>query len=183
MTVELPERLTVAACIGCGARSRAGECDGGCDDVPLDIVDAGPVDALAEHLAALERRVRALRSLARTGDVSLDTLRDAARDALRIAVPPREPDAPVYEAWGCPRCGRIDAPQPCIGVCIRRPVLTADAAEYRRLARAADELAGEERELVRPARMLANVRARPGHEQATADALRRQLASITRARA
>ena len=176
MMVELPRRVTVAACIGCGARSRPGECPDGCSDVPLDIVDAGPVDALADHVKALTARVRALRSVIRAPDSPLDALRDRARAALLLAVPPREHDVRIYEAWGCPRCGRIDAPQPCIGVCIRRPVLTADAADYRRLVHAADELAREESDLVRIVRTVANVRPRPGHEKATATALRRMLA-------
>jgi hypothetical protein len=178
MTGELGGRLTVAACIGCGARSRPGECDDGCSDVPLDIVDAGPVDALAEHVKALEARVDALRYLARAAEAPLDVLRDTAKTALRLTVPPRGEEAHVYQAWGCPRCGRIDAPQPCIGVCMRRPVWTADAAEYRRLARAAEDLADEEHDLAAVARMVANVRSRPGHEEATTAALRRTIAGV-----
>jgi len=120
--------------------------------VPLDIVDSGPVDALAEHVKALEVRVHALRSLTCAGDAPLDDLRDAARAALRIAVPPREHDVRIQQAWGCPHCGRIDAPQPCIGVCMRRPLRVADATEYRRLAQAADALGRQERDLVHLAR-------------------------------
>jgi hypothetical protein len=176
MTAELTGRLTVAACIGCGARSRPGECSDECFDVPLDIVDAGPLDALAAHVAALTFRVRELRALTRYGDAPLSALRERARAALRLTVPAREQDVPIYEAWGCPACGRIDAPQPCIGVCIRRPVLMAGAGDFRPPARAADELAAEEGNLALIARKIANVRPRPGYEHATADALRELLA-------
>ena len=96
MPAELAGRLTVAACIGCGARSRFGECADGCADVPLDIVDAGPVDALAEHVKALESRVRELRALTRAAYESFEVLRDRARAALRVAVPPRGDDVTIH---------------------------------------------------------------------------------------
>ena len=87
-------------------------------------------------------------------------------------MPPRDAAPPIVEAWGCPDCGRIDAPRPCLGVCERRPLLMADAGEYRRLARAADELRAEVDELASRARLIANVKARPGHEETTMAALR-----------
>src|SRR4051794_41336589 len=59
----LTGHLTVATCIGCGARSRGGECPDGCADVALDLVDLA--DA-AERAEALEARVAALRELALT---------------------------------------------------------------------------------------------------------------------
>jgi hypothetical protein len=123
----------------------------------------------------LRRRVEALRALGDDPEVPLAELRERAREALRAVVPPRDSDVRIVEAWGCPRCGRIDALQPCLGVCVRLPLLMADATEYRRLAVVADELAGEERTLARGARLIANVRPRPGHEQITDAALRALL--------
>jgi hypothetical protein len=151
-TASLAERLTVAACIGCGARSRTGACAEGCADVPLDLVDAGDVDALAAHVRGLQRRVRALRALGEAAGAPPHELRERARAALRLSVPPRDA-TPIVEAWGCPDCGRIDAPRPCLGVCERRPLLMADAGEYRRLAREADELRAEVDELASRARL------------------------------
>jgi hypothetical protein len=176
-TASLAERLTVAACIGCGARSRAGACAEGCADVPLDLVDAGDVDALATHVRGLERRVRALRALGDAANAPPHELRERARAALRLPVPPRDAATPIVEAWGCPDCGRIDAPRPCLGVCERRPLLMADASEYRCLAVVADELADEERRRLRGARLIASVRARPGYEHTTDAALRALLTS------
>ena len=175
-TAELPGRLTVQACIACGTRFRGGECADGCTDVALELVDAGPVDELAAHVDGLRRRVEALRALGEDPGAALPELRERARLALRIAVPPRDPDVRIVEAWGCPRCGRIDALQPCLGVCVRLPLAMADAGEYRRLAVVADELAGEERRLARAARLVATVRARAGYEQTTDAALRALLA-------
>lgn len=172
-------RFEVAACIACGTRFRDGECPDGCADVPLRLVDAGPVDELAAHVEALRGRVGALRELDR--DAPLSVLRERARAALRTPVPPRDRDVELVDAWGCPECGRIDALRPCLGLCFRRPLLMTDASEYLRLAETADALAGEERELARAARMLANVKARPGHEEITARALRALLAPTTAA--
>lgn len=177
MTAELRERVVVSACIACGTRFRDGDCPGGCTDVPLELVDAGPVDELAAHVGGLRRRVEGLRALAEEPALPAEALREHARAALRAAVPPRDRDVRVVEAWGCPACGRIDALQPCLGVCLRRPLLMADAGEYRRLATVADALAEEDRGLTRAALLIANVRARAGHEQSTDAALRALIAT------
>jgi prolyl-tRNA editing enzyme YbaK/EbsC (Cys-tRNA(Pro) deacylase) len=174
-TAELPGRITVQACIACGTRFRGGECDDGCADVALELVDAGPVDELAAHVDGLRRRVEALRALRAGSDAPLPELRERARAALHIAVPPRDPDVRIVEAWGCPKCARVDALQPCLGVCVRLPLEMDDAGEYRRLAAVADELAGEERSLARAARLVVNVRPRSGYEQTTDAALRALL--------
>ena len=36
----------------------------------------------------------------------------------------------IVEAWRCIGCGRIEAPQPCIGVCEDRKVRLVDAADH-----------------------------------------------------
>lgn len=166
----LTGHLTVATCIGCGARSRGGECPDGCADVALDLVDLDGLADAAERVETLEARVAAL------GELALVVAADApfvwaevcerARAAIRLPVPP-EPDVAVIEAWGCPRCGRIDAPQPCLGVCVRRPGAVADASEYRRFAAQSERLAAEDRALTGLARLLATVTPRPGHEEST----------------
>jgi hypothetical protein len=38
--------------------------------------------------------------------------------------------APEFPAWQCIGCGRIDGPQPCIGVCQDRKVSFVYAADY-----------------------------------------------------
>jgi hypothetical protein len=37
-----------------------------------------------------------------------------------------------YPAWQCVGCGRIDGPQPCVGICRDRKVELVDAAELDR---------------------------------------------------
>ena len=175
MTARLGARLEVATCIACGARTRVGDCPGGCSDVPLDIVDAAEVDALAERVDALEARSRAfqalLASLPAGRGVSWEALRQAARAALRLPLPEWRPEPVIVQAWGCPDCGRIDAPQPCLDVCIRRPVLMTDAADYRELASALVEIEQREHNLRSLAELVVHVRPRPGFEQRTRDVL------------
>ena len=174
MTETLVGHLTVATCIGCGARSRAAECPEGCSDVPLDLVDAGDLQALSAATEAREVRIVALRELAHTlaagAPVSWTALRDRARAALRLPAPDM-PDIEVIQAWGCPRCGRIDAPQPCLGICVRRPGTVADVREYRQLAPRAATVAAADKALTRLARLLLTVTPRPGREDATLAAL------------
>jgi hypothetical protein len=171
----LSGHLTVATCIGCGARSRGGECPDGCADVALDLVDVADLVDAAERVEALEARAAALGELvlivAADAPFVWAEVRERARAAIRLPVPP-EPDVAMIEAWGCPRCGRIDAPQPCLGVCVRRPRAVADVSEYRRFAARSEQLAAEDRTLTGLARLLATVTPRPGQEESTVLAVR-----------
>ena len=111
MTETLTSHLTVATCIGCGRRNRAGECPQGCPDVPLDLVDDAALQALAAATEARAIRIAPLQELAETvaagAAVGWPALQDRARAALRLPAP-NLPDIEIIQAWGCPRCGRID---------------------------------------------------------------------------
>jgi hypothetical protein len=176
MSATLGQPLAVATCIACGARSRAGECAEGCSDVPLDLVDVSDLELLAARLEALQARIAALRAVvvAIAGAVapaSWTAVRERARAALRLPVP--DPEAPkIVEAWGCPNCGRIDAPQPCLGVCVRHPVLMADARECHELLARVEEAMKTDRALSTIVRLAAHVRPQPGREDRTWTALR-----------
>jgi hypothetical protein len=172
MNREVPERLgrvDVATCIACGARTRLGTCEHGCDDRPLDIVEGAAVDSEVERAAALDRRVVALRGVLDdfASHGAWEESRAHAREALAIAVGPAPARPEVVPAWGCPECGRVDAPQPCLDVCIRRPVEMTDAAEYDEVAARTRELDDLDRRLSGVARMIAHVRARPGGAETT----------------
>ena len=39
-------------------------------------------------------------------------------------------EAPVFDVWRCIGCGRIEAPQPCIGVCEDRKVRMVEFSDY-----------------------------------------------------
>jgi hypothetical protein len=166
----------VATCIACGARSRAGDCEGGCTDVPLDLVAAADVDGRAARVAALNARSEALQAVLESATAQAEpdweALRRAAHDALSLPVPPAPAKAEVVAAWGCPECGRVDAPQPCLDVCIRRPVLMTDVAEYRALEPLAAATEARERHLAAGARLLAHVTPRSDQAASTHDWLR-----------
>lgn len=173
--MTLTRHLPVATCIGCGARSHEGQCDDGCTDLPLDLVDVDDLVAIATRAEALEDRVATLRetvcALADDAPTDWTALKERARAAVQIAVP-EAPEPDVIEGWGCPQCGRVDAPQPCLGICVRRPGLVADVAEYREYAEHAQRMAEIDRTLMAFAHVVAGVRPRPGREQQTLESLR-----------
>lgn len=171
MAARLGRHVAVQTCIACGARTRLGDCESGCSEVALDLIEAAELAPLQERLDALERRNAALRSVldafARDPEGAWDSAREAGRDALRLHVPD-PPRAPVVvAAWGCPDCGRVDAPQPCLDVCIRRPVEMADAAEYEELVARVSAAEEAERQLADVVGLIVHVRPRAGERAAT----------------
>jgi hypothetical protein len=172
LNIDIPNRTNPAL-----ARSHSAECPEGCPDLPLDLVDMDDLVAIATRAEALSDRVAALReimlTLADAGELDWPTLQARARDTLRLTVP-TEPEVGIIAAWGCPHCGRIDAPQPCLGICVRRPGLVADAVEYREFSRQADQLTAEEGPLMAVARLIAWVRPHPGPDAQTVESLRRR---------
>jgi hypothetical protein len=165
--------IEVPTCVACGARFRAGECADGCDDRPIDLVSVADARAAERAAQLAEQRASALRAVvARAHDEPLgDELRETARAALRMTVAP--PLAPaIVEAWGCLECGRVDAPQPCLGLCTRTPQAMVQADGHR-LVLADVETANAEAEALEPVvRQVAWATARPGREPATERALR-----------
>lgn len=65
--------------------------------------------------------------------------------------------APVdrFDVWQCIGCGKIEGPQPCIGVCRDRRAQMIDAADY-------DALAAEAEALRAVVRQIATITPRPG---------------------
>ena len=153
-------RLTIPACIGCGAMRQDEGCAGACSERKLELVTGADYDQLAAAAAACRARIRELREVA--GELAqaepepeqwraaYEALQRSARSALRRSGPAPDgqddplPPAPAVTVWRCPDCGGVDAPQPCIGVCIWRPAAWVDAASHESLRlRAAADLATE----------------------------------------
>jgi hypothetical protein len=121
-------------------------CPVDCAERRTELVNAGDYDRMAATATACRARVRGLRAvveeLARTTppdgewQAAYQALQQSARSALRHFSPPRgSPDDPFPAAqtvivWRCPDCGGVDAPQPCIGVCIWHLAQWVDAAVY-----------------------------------------------------
>ena len=65
MNTTLTRHLSVATCIGCGARSHSADCPDGCTDLPLDLVDVDALVAIATRAEALDDRIATLREVVR----------------------------------------------------------------------------------------------------------------------
>ncbi len=134
---SLPDCLTLWFCIGCGAMGNAEPCQGACNFRRLEIVSAAEFADGLEQLALVQSEVASW-----TGVVQLFAilpadgddwesrycaLQDRANAALKSAkaavelVPtPAELTDARAEVWRCTTCGQVEAPQECLGICIRR---------------------------------------------------------------
>jgi hypothetical protein len=144
--VTLPDRVTVLTCIGCGAMGREERCERGCSERKLPLVRAADYDELLAAAGAARTRAARLVSVVRSfaeaeaapedSREALSRMRDSARRALHDAGPgePRtdwaSPDAVI--GWWCERCGNVDMPQPCLGVCVWRSADWVNLALYER---------------------------------------------------
>ena len=150
--VTLPDRVTVLTCIGCGAMGRDERCDGDCSEHKLLLVTAADYDELlgAAHAARIRaaRMVPVVRRFAEADAQPHDPrdallrMRESARRALRDGGRGEDrtdwasPD--TVTGWWCARCGNVDMPQPCIGVCVWRPADWVNHALYDHQLRLAE---------------------------------------------
>ena len=145
--VEPSCRLSIPGCIGCGAMRQYESCEGACSERRLELVSGGDYDELTAAAAACRVRIEGLWAvvgeLARTepspGEwrVAYAALQQSARSVLRRSGPAaggRDDEllspAKTVIVWRCQDCGGIDAPQPCIDVCIWGPADWVDAISY-----------------------------------------------------
>jgi len=164
--------VTVLRCIGCGMIETPQPCVGTCIDRRLDLVDGAehtPAMAAVSALeAALAQRRTLLARLARSAD--WEALRAPARAALRLHSPVTP--GTIVTTWACDSCGRIEAPQPCIGVCVRPETPMVDAAEHRATIETARALERALERLAPVLRQVAWVRPDPSARERTGRALR-----------
>jgi hypothetical protein len=129
------EPISFLSCVGCGALEAPAECTNQCDDHRMHIVRGAEhapwvaaaaareaqIGPLTEAVAALARAEPAVGGAgAGAGERAYGELQRRARAALRAAPDAGDPPAAeAVEAWHCTACGRIEAPQPCLGVCLR----------------------------------------------------------------
>ena len=133
-------------------------CPEDCSERRIELVNGADYDKLAAAAAACRDRIRGLRAVAEElaraepahGEwkAAYEALQQSARSALRRFRPgPESRDdpfspVPTVVVWRCPDCGGVDAPQPCIGVCIgarpcglMRPVMNWSAPGLPPIAR------------------------------------------------
>jgi hypothetical protein len=176
--MQAPERLTVPTCIGCGAMGQFGTCDTGCSEQKLELVRAAVQDSLAVLGSSADARAEALGRVVEelawhqpTGgdsEAAYRAVQDRARSALRRysgadeeEVELQEPAEPAT-TWWCAECGGIDAPQPCLGICIWRPVEWVNRAVYEQQRERVLAARATELRMSRLLRRLASVTPRHG---------------------
>jgi hypothetical protein len=139
-------RLTVPTCVGCGAMGEFGTCVTGCREQRLELVRGAAYDEIVAARRRLEAHSDALRAVIDVfvhekpddGDYerAYRAAQQRARSVLREHPPDPAADAVTDEpteaatAWWCPECNAIDAPQPCLGICVWRPVEWMERGRY-----------------------------------------------------
>jgi hypothetical protein len=170
--------LTVPTCIGCGAMGTFGTCEGSCREQRRDLVRAAAAEYVSGMASDAHVRAGALRAVAEQlasvqpalgeWEAAYRVLQERARVALRQYPRPDSDDSALEEpaavatTWWCPECGGIDAPQPCLGICIWRPIdwVDKDVYEQERERALAEDRA--ERRLRRLLRRIVSVTPRSG---------------------
>jgi len=145
--VKPPRRLSIPGCIGCGAMRKYESCEGACRERRLELVRGSDYDKLTAVAAACRVRIEGFRDLlgelARTEPgpgqwrAAYEALQLSARSALRgsgSAAGAHDEELPspaeTVTVWRCQDCGGVDAPRPCIDVCIWGPADWVEAAPY-----------------------------------------------------
>jgi hypothetical protein len=112
---------------------RWGTCETSCSEHKLELVSAADFHGLEVDAAAVRARVEAFRpvveALAGTEpgpdgwQAAYRVTQRAALAALSRHEPRDDADQPAEHVttWWCAECGGIDAPQPCLGICVWRP--------------------------------------------------------------
>lgn len=133
----LAESLLLWSCIGCGAMGNSKPCLGTCDYRKLEVVGveehADALDMVFELMDQVERLTAMAQLIASAnGDLSdvesaYRLLQTRARVTLRsIDMSKMQKCVEIISTadrasvWLCATCGQIEAPQQCLGICIRR---------------------------------------------------------------
>ncbi|HUO71465.1 MAG TPA: hypothetical protein VMU39_11850 [Solirubrobacteraceae bacterium] len=112
--------------------------DGICRERRLELVTGGDYDELVTAATLSRSRIQAFLPIVveladaapRRPDwgVLYESLRGRAGAVVRAAGPPRRdtvgaaPPVETTVVWRCPDCGKLEETNPCIGVCVWRPV-------------------------------------------------------------
>ncbi len=165
----------------------SGTCETGCGERKLELVRGSAHDSLVALHAETRAALDALRPVAELlmrdppSDGSLpaayESLQIAARSALRrhprdLCLDPAWAPLEVATTWWCPRCGGIDAPQPCLDVCVWRRVQWVERHAHEAVRGRALRERERERELRSLLRLISSVRPREGAGLRTWNALR-----------
>jgi hypothetical protein len=84
----------------------------------------------------------------------------------------------TFRAWLCTGCGRVEAPQPCLGVCVRKPDEVVRSDHHAAAAARAADAMRDARELAGLVSRLAWTTPRDGGWEASLAALRGAALSL-----
>ncbi len=191
----LPECLTLWFCIGCGAMGNAEPCSGSCNFRKIDIVSAAKYADLLETLEQLGDEVERSRVLVhevaslttdpRDWESACKSLGGRARAVLSAshaaaATPPDAADiaAERMTIWRCATCGQVEAPQECLGICIRRNGEFVGAEDHDHIVEKVAVAREKARGLGALLRQLAWVSPRDGQWERTCRAFQTQAAKL-----
>ncbi|MFO1398795.1 MAG: hypothetical protein U1F48_17200 [Burkholderiales bacterium] len=87
-------------------------------------------------------------------------------------------DIPVLTAWQCIGCGRLEAPQQCVGVCQDRKVELVTATVFADTLAEAEALRERVTELERVVRQLATITPRAGQFQRSYESLQARARAL-----
>jgi hypothetical protein len=168
-------------------------CTGNCRETMIEVVPAIRYDEAALERADLQIRMQALqavllRLLEQPSGIGSQPaflgLQLEAREALRTALSDqsaagddKDPVSPSI-GWLCSECGRFEAPQPCLGVCIRRRSEAVPLAAYEAVVEQLEETRGQLGRLTSLVRRLAWVTPREGTWQSTQSALQSRATTL-----
>ena len=182
-------------CIACGAMGNSNPCMGVCDYHKLEVVRSVDYAELLDEASVIMEHLKKLTALAhRIADLpeeegerenSYRVLRDCARNLLReINSAGKEQQNRLTEpaeslrVWLCRACGQIEAPQTCLGVCIRPVEEYVRATHYDELKEQTTVAAGQVQKLCALARRLAWVSPRPGQWQRASQAFQDEALAV-----
>ena len=185
-------------CIACGAMGNSNPCMGVCDYHKLEVVRSvdyaqllDEATVIMEHLTkltALVYRIAGLPQEESERENSYGMLRNSARDLLREINTTGKPQpnhvtepAEGARVWLCHTCGQIEAPQTCLGVCIRPVEEYVRAKHYNELIEHMTVATGRVQKLCALIWRLAWVSPRPGQWQRSSRAFQDEALAVLKA--
>jgi hypothetical protein len=190
-----PECLVLWRCIGCGAMGNEEPCAGSCKFRKLEIVGAAEYAELVENFDAIKEQAKRLQAMvgeiAGLGEEQSDhenayrELQTHAREFLRSSdrdeLSGQDKIGQEFEpatVWLCATCGQVEAPQSCLGVCIRRNGEFLRADHYFALAIQIEEEQRHAREILALVRQLAWVAPHSGQWEKTCLAFKEKATKL-----
>jgi len=189
------DSLVLWRCVGCGAMGNNQPCSGACAFRKLAVVSADEYAELleslfaikdeAERLEAVVGKIAGLRDVQDNFEPAYARLQRVARECLRSADHDetfwRKPVDPEFEAatvWLCATCGQVEAPQSCLGICIRRNGEFLRADHYLELAAQIETMQRRARDLIALVRQLARVAPHAGQCEKTCRAFQEKAIKL-----